>query len=156
MHGLWELHLEFDHAHGSLPGPTAGHGGRALATILARIRIKPGQEARFEEVEGALWRETHASEKNVRRYEFFRGAEERLFYGLLSFDDFAGFLEHQTSPHHEIAPLGDVIESIKLEWVDPLGKASGLAPTNRQDLPAGASELMARYHAALSPAVQDW
>ena len=127
-----------------------------MATILAHIRIKPGKEAQFEQVEGALWRATHANEQHVRRYEFFRGAEERLYYGLLSFDDFVGFLEHQTSPHHEDAPLGDLIESIRLEWVDPLSKASDLPPTNRQPLPEGASELMARYHAALSPTVQDW
>jgi hypothetical protein len=127
-----------------------------MATILAHIKIKPGKEAEFEDVEGALWRKTHSDEENVRRYEFFRGAEEGLYYGLLSFDDFVGFLKHQTSPHHENAGLGGVIDSIKLEWVDPVGKASALAPTNKQDLPAGASELMTRYHAQLSPAVQDW
>jgi hypothetical protein len=127
-----------------------------MATIMAHITVKEGKEACFEEVEGALWRSTHKHEKNVRRYEFFRGAEPRHYYGLLSFDDFVGFLEHQTSPHHEDAGLGEVLESVRLEWVDPVPSASSLAPTRQQALPAGASELMAKYHAQLTPQVQSW
>lgn len=127
-----------------------------MATILAHIHIKPGKEARFEEIEAELWRATHAHEKHVRRYEFYRGAEPGLYYGLLSFDDFVGFLEHQSSPHHENAGLGEVIEAIKLEWLDPVVKASGLAPTDPQALPPGASELMATYHQRMPPQMQAW
>ena len=97
-----------------------------MATILAHIKIKDGKEARFEELEGVLWRDTHANEQNVRRYEFWRGAEKGTYYGLLSFNSFNGFIEHQASPHHEDSGLGEVIEGIRLEWVDPVPSASDL------------------------------
>ncbi len=65
-----------------------------MATLLAHIKIEASGEARFEELEGALWRDTHANETNVRRYEFWRGAEKGSNYGLLSFNSFNGFIEH--------------------------------------------------------------
>jgi hypothetical protein len=39
-----------------------------MATILAHIRVKPGQEARFEQLAADLYRSTHRSEQAVRRY----------------------------------------------------------------------------------------
>ena len=45
---------------------------------------------------------------------------------------------------------GDVCESVKLEWVDPVGKSSPLPPTAMQDLPGDADEKTARYHRALA------
>lgn len=102
-----------------------------MATILAHIRVRPGAEARFEEVARALHDATHRSEDGVLRYEYWRGTDERAYYALLSFTDHAAFVAHQRSDHHEAASpeLGELIESIRLEWVDPVGGASELPPT---------------------------
>jgi quinol monooxygenase YgiN len=118
-----------------------------VATILAHIRVKEGTEPAFEALAADLYRATHGRETAVRRYEYWRGAEPRSYYSLLAFDDFHGFLAHQTSDHHEEASprLGEMIEDIRLEWVDPLGEASDLPPTEPQEAPDGADELTQRY-----------
>ena len=93
-----------------------------MATLLAHIRVRPGKEVQFERIAEELYRATHEREADVRRYEYWRGAEPSTYYALESFDDLAGFVAHQTSEHHEAARpgLGEVIEDIRLEWVDPL------------------------------------
>ena len=47
-----------------------------MATILAHIQVKPGMEARFEQIAADLYKGTHDHEKDVRRYEYWRGAEK--------------------------------------------------------------------------------
>ena len=128
-----------------------------MATILAHIQIHAGREHDFE----ALIRELHTatlSESGQRHYEYWRSATPRLYYCLLAFDDFHAFLAHQTSDHHESASpkLGDLIEKIRLEWVDPGQGASDLPPTELPPLPDGADELSARYHALFAPTLQEW
>ena len=129
-----------------------------MATILAHITVRPGAEVRFEAVARELHAQTHAHEADVRRYEYWRGADERTYYSLLSFDTFLDFLAHQTSDHHESASpqLGDVIESLRLEWVDPIAGASPLTPTDTQAVPDDASELMRRYASRFAAQVADW
>ncbi len=129
-----------------------------MATILAHIKIKPGSEKKFEDIARALYEGTHKHEKNVKRYEYWKGAEPGLYYTLLSFDDYHGFLEHQSSDHHETAaaPLGDVIADIRLEWVNPLDGASPLSQTAMQDLPPGANDIVKRYFEMMPAEVQDW
>lgn len=129
-----------------------------MASILAHITVKPGAEQRFEAIARQLVEQTFAHETKVRRYEYWRGAAERTYYTLLAFDDVVGFLEHQTSDHHEQATpaLGEVIESLRLEWVDPIQGAAPLPPTDPQDLPADASDLMRTYARRFAPAIQDW
>ncbi len=129
-----------------------------MATILAHIRVHPGRERDFERVARSLHEETHAREKGVRRYEYWRGAEPGLYYSLLSFDDFNAFLAHQTSPHHEAASpaLGELIRELRLEWVDPVEGASRLPATRMQDLAPAASELTERYHRRFAAQVQAW
>jgi quinol monooxygenase YgiN len=107
-----------------------------MATILAHLTVKPGEEQRFEAIARHLYTATHDTETGVRRYEYWRGAEPRSYYTLLAFDDFVTFIGHQTSPHHESASpdLGAVLESIRLEWVDPLEGASPL-PRRRPRTP---------------------
>jgi quinol monooxygenase YgiN len=119
-----------------------------MATYLANITVKSGCERDFEAIVTALHDATHATEPGVRRYEYWRGAGERNYYCHASFDDFHAFLEHQISDHHEAAgpQLSDVIETIRLEWVDPVISASPLAPTDMQPLPDGSSEATERYH----------
>ena len=129
-----------------------------MATLLAHIRVHPGMEARFEAIASQLHAATHREEPGVRRYEYYRGATPGSYYGLLAFDDFLAFLEHQTSPHHEGASpsLGEVVADLRLEWLDPISTASELDPTEMQELPAGASDLARRYHAIFAADVQDW
>jgi quinol monooxygenase YgiN len=129
-----------------------------MATFLAHITVKPGRQADFEHIVAALYQATHKEEPGVRRYEYWRGAEERTYYTLAAFDDFVAFLNHQTSDHHEGAgpALKEVIEGMRLEWVDPVAAASPLGPTDMQPLPQGASELTARYHGRFAADVQSW
>ena len=70
---------------------------------------------------------------------------------LESFDDLAGFVAHQTSEHHEAARpgLGEVIEDIRLEWVDPLPTASPLAATATAATPPDANGAGAQLLRAL-------
>ena len=76
-----------------------------------------------------------------------------------SFDDLAGFVAHQTSEHHEAARpgLGEVIEDIRLEWVDPLPTASPLAATATAATPPDATELeRSCYERFAGALLQDW
>jgi quinol monooxygenase YgiN len=129
-----------------------------LATILAHITIRAGEEARFEAIARELHQSTHAHETGVRAYGYWRGAEPRTYYTLLAFDDFRSFIVHQTSPHHETASpdLGKVIEGMKLEWVDPIQGASTLPPTAPQDMPADADELMTKYAQRFAAQIAQW
>ena len=129
-----------------------------MATILAHITVKEGSEARFEQLARDLYHGTHTTETGVRRYEYWRGAEPRTYYTLLSFDDFQTFITHQTSDHHEDASpgLGDVFESFSLEWVDPIEGASDLVPTEMQAAPDDASPLAKEYTDRFAAQVASW
>jgi quinol monooxygenase YgiN len=130
-----------------------------MATLLAHIRVHPGMEARFEEIGAELHRASHARDRGLVRYEYWRGAEPGTYYVLESFDDFLGFVEHQTSDHHEVATPGfrDVLADIRLEWVDPIQGSSPLVPTDGAELPADASELQVECYERFAPLlVQPW
>ncbi len=129
-----------------------------MATILAHIRVHEGRERDFENVARALHADTHARERGVRHYEYWRGAEPGLYYCLLAFDDFHAFLEHQTSPHHESASpeLGKLIRAMQLERVDPVEGASKLPATRMQELPADANDLTKLYHRMFAVQMQSW
>ena len=129
-----------------------------MATILAHITVRAGGEPRFEEIAAVLHQATHANEQGVRAYGYWRGAEPRRYYTLLSFDDFLAFMAHQTSEHHETASaaLGPVIEAITLEWVDPIQAASTLAPTNAQAVSDDADELTKKYAIRFAAQIADW
>jgi quinol monooxygenase YgiN len=129
-----------------------------MATLLVHIRVRSGMEARFERVAAELYRRTHDRESAVRRYEYFRGSDPATYYCLMSFDDYHGFLAHQSSAHHEAAApeLRELTEETRIEWIDPLSLASLLAPTNPQPLPPCASSVAARYHARFDPIGAAW
>lgn len=129
-----------------------------MATILAHLTIKEGAEARFEAIAKELHRASHSSETGLRAYGYWRGAAPRTYYTLLAFDDFHGFMRHQTSDHHEAASpdLGQVMESIRLEWVDPVQGASTLPPTEMQEPPDDADELTKRYAKRYAAHVAEW
>ncbi len=129
-----------------------------MATIVAHIRVKSGQEQRFEQIARTLFADTHEHETGVLRYEYWRGSEPRTYYTLLAFDDFRTFIGHQTSPHHETASpdLGAVIESLRLEWVDPIVGASPLPSTDHQDVLPDADELTKAYSRRFAAQISPW
>jgi len=129
-----------------------------VTTILAHIRVHPGSEVRFEELARELYAATHGRESEVRRYEYWRGAEPGSYYTLLAFSDYPAFLAHQTSTHHEDAgpELSRIIESIRLEWVDPIQGASVLPASESAPLPDDADERTVRYAKAIPPAIASW
>jgi len=128
-----------------------------MATLLAHIRVRPGAEKRFEQIARELHDATHACERDVRRYEYWRGAEPGTYYTLESFDGFAGFFEHEGSPHHEAAlpALREVLQDIRLEWVDPIVGASPLKPTDMNPRP-DAVDLDEAERDRYGAKVQDW
>ena len=129
-----------------------------MATLLCHIRVHPGKEAEFEAIGAELHKASHANDKGLVRYEYWRGAEPGTYYVLEAFEDYLGFLGHQTSDHHEQASpgFGDTIAELRLEWVDPVQGSAPLGPTDLQPLPADASELVARTYASHPCAVQPW
>lgn len=129
-----------------------------MATILAHIKIREGHEARFEALACEMYKATHANETAVREYQYWRGAEPRTYYTFMSFDDHRSFIVHQTSNHHEdrSGDLRDAIETIRLEWVDPIEEASALPPTNRQTAPDNADELVLDYTDLYAASVAAW
>lgn len=128
-----------------------------MATILAHIQVHTGREDDFEDVVRGLYART-LEEPGHRHYEYWRGAAPGFYYCLLAFDDFDAFLVHQTSDHHESASprLGELIREMKLEWVDPVGGASALPPTETRPVPEGADALTRKYHALFGPELQAW
>ena len=129
-----------------------------MATLLAHITVRSGSEGRFEEIARELYERTHADEPDVLRYEYWRGAEERTYYSLLAFPDHRAFIVHQTSDHHEQASpdIGAVVESIRLEWVDPIVGASDLPPTDAQPAADGVDDLTAKYSELYAAQAADW
>ena len=129
-----------------------------MATILAHITVKPGTEAAFEAIAADLYAESHANEDPIVRYEYWRGADERTYYTLLSFPDHRAFIGHQTSDQHEAASprLREVMESIRLEWVDPIASSSPLTATNAQSPADGADDLTMLYTDRFAAEIADW
>ncbi|MEM9033458.1 MAG: antibiotic biosynthesis monooxygenase [Actinomycetota bacterium] len=129
-----------------------------MATILAHITVREGAEERFEEIARELHEATHRTEDDVLRYEYWRGAEARRYYTLLSFTDEHAFFTHQVAEHHEEAgrQLGAVIEEIRLEWVDPVDGAATLPRTVALPVPEDANERWLAYHARQAAQEADW
>ena len=127
-----------------------------MATFLAKITVFEGKEAEFEAVAREMFEQTHANEPTCRRYEYWRGAEPRTYYCMESFDDYLGFMNHQTSDHHEAPDFGSLLENLELEWIDPIRGASDLTETNPKDLPDDASDLMQQYAENMPVVMQDW
>jgi quinol monooxygenase YgiN len=114
-----------------------------MTTLLAHIRIKPDKLEKWEAIMADMVRQTHATEPGVVRYEYWKGEAENSYYCLLSFRDKWAFYHHQMSDHHEGHDFGDVLESIRLEYVDPVTNAApGLSRTQDPPLPPDASESM--------------
>jgi quinol monooxygenase YgiN len=123
-----------------------------MATCLVHMRVKDGQAAAFEAIARSLYEASTGKEPGLRRYEYWRGKTPNSYYCLESFDDHAGFLAHETAPHHEAAadPIMALIEEFELEWVDPVAGAAPLDTTHEQALSPDAGE-RTRLYADLFP-----
>ncbi len=129
-----------------------------MATFLAKIKIKEGAEAAFEDVCRALHKET-MNEGGCRQYNYWRTQEDRTYLCLLAFDSYHDFIVHQTSDYHEelIVPRGEeFFEDFSIEWLDPVEGASDGPPTEHQDVAAGANDLEKKYTQAMPAVVASW
>lgn len=129
-----------------------------MATCLVHMRVKDGQAAAFEALARELYAASTGHEPGMRRYEYWRGREPNSYYCLESFDDYAGFLAHETAPYHEAAaePIMAMIEAFELEWVDPVVGAAPLPRSDEQSLSQDAGE-RARLYADMFPlALASW
>ena len=129
-----------------------------MATLLVHITVHAGAEAKFEALIAELYTTTHADEPGVVRYEYWRGSDPRSYYTLISYDDFDGFIAHQTSDHHEEASprLREMVESIRLEWVDPVSNASPLPPTDGSSSTSPVDDLTARDRERFAADIATW
>lgn len=128
-----------------------------MTTLLAHIKIKPGKLEKWEAIIEDMVRQTHATEPGVIRYEYWKGEAENSYYCLLSFKDKWAFYHHQMSDHHESHDFGDVLESIRLEYVDPVKTAApGLVPTQDPPLPADATDTMRTAQERFPLVIASW
>jgi quinol monooxygenase YgiN len=129
-----------------------------MASLLAHLRVTAGREAEFEAIIGDLWRATHHHESSVVHYEYWRGQDERTYYTLLCYPDEATFLDHQTSAHHDDAAVrfAGVIESIRLEWLQPVPGASNLAPSRPHTLDDDVSDERRRTQRRFGVQLASW
>ena len=127
-----------------------------MATLLCHIEINPGKVQEFEAVMKEMYRRTHAEEPNCIRYEYFRSARPNVYYSLLSFTDRFAFLQHQVSDYHEGYDFAAMIKSLEMEWVDPVGDASPLIPTELGALPETVDEVIKTAAETYVIEVQEW
>lgn len=127
-----------------------------MATLLCHIEINTGKEREFEAVMKEMYRRTHAEEPNCVRYEYYRGAKPNTYYALLSFTDRFSFLQHQISDYHEGYDFAAMINSLEMEWVDPVTDASPLIPTEVGELPPDATEAIHAAAATYVINMQPW
>lgn len=129
-----------------------------MASFIVRLGIAPGCDAEFEQIISEIYVATHRDEPGCRRYEYWRCQEPGHYYCLLSFDDYAAFLIHQTSDHHEkdAARLQEIISTFELEWLDPVHLDGELKHTVMADCPDGADELTKTYAEMFPMSVPQW
>ena len=130
-----------------------------MSSLLAHVKVVEGQEEKFEELQKELYKQSHANEDCIIRYEHYRGRERNSYYTLLVYPTYLDFLlKHQISKHHEDAgaQFGGVIESLDLEWLDPIEEAAPVCITEMQELTENVPEL-AKYYIKKYPAIiQNW
>ncbi len=115
-------------------------------------------EASFEANSRELYAASHANEPGLLRYEYWRGHEPRTYYTLLAFKDHAAFLTHQASDHHRLltADLGEMVEDVQLEFVDPIDGASPLPAADTTTVIETSSPLIEHYAARYPATIEPW
>jgi quinol monooxygenase YgiN len=101
-----------------------------MFVLHAHITVFPGREAAFEAAARALAIASTTNEPGLRRYEYSRCEEPGTYLAELAFADFDAFIEHQASQHHVVigAAMRELIDSLRLERVEPVAGCSPLAP----------------------------
>jgi quinol monooxygenase YgiN len=91
-------------------------------TFIAKLVVKPGQEAEFERLQTELSRLTHAQEPDTLVYDVIRHRTERSTYVVYGrFRDDAAFQKHQTMPFHDslVPPiLATLAKDMDLQFFD--------------------------------------
>ena len=129
-----------------------------MATLLAHIQTFPGKETDFEKIMSEMYRDTHATEPDCLRYEYWRGEARGFYYCLLSFKDNIAFWNHQASDHHErnMPNFAACIEDLKLEILDPVSSASPLPAASGQQLPVDASDAVKKQAQQVPVKLASW
>ena len=129
-----------------------------MVTALIRMRVKQGEAAAFEAMARALYDQSHRNERNLLRYEYWRGQEPDTYYCLQAFADYGSFLAHETAPYHEAAaaPIMNLIADFELQWVDPVAGAAPLDPSLQLPLAPAATEREAFYAGLFPLARASW
>jgi len=95
-----------------------------MMTFIARMQVKPGREAEFEDLARRLTERVRAEEPGALHYEFFRLPETERGYAVFeSFADEAAEEAHRNTPHFfELAPpLVDCLDGTYVrEFLDHL------------------------------------
>jgi quinol monooxygenase YgiN len=116
-----------------------------MATLMVRIKVRPGREQQFESMITDLVDHTLANETEVIRYEYWKGQEPLSYYAFLSFTGKTGFFTHQDADYHRNQPYDACIESMQMEWLDPVEGASPLPRTRNPALPADTPVRLAEW-----------
>ncbi len=116
-----------------------------MTTLMVRLLVKPGMEARFESMITELVEQTLANETEVIRYEYWKGQAPRSWYAFLSFTSKAAFFVHQDADYHRNQPYDECVESMQLEWLDPVTGASPLPRTQNPSLAANTPSNIAEW-----------
>ena len=130
-----------------------------MSSLLAHVKGVEGQEKKFEELQKELYNQSHENEDCIIRYEHYRGRDKNSYYTLLVYPTYLDFLlKHQISKHHEEAgaKFSGVIESLDLEWLDPIENAAPVGITKMQELPEGSPELAKDYIKTYPAIIQNW
>jgi quinol monooxygenase YgiN len=130
-----------------------------MSSLLAHVKVLEGQEKKFEKLQKELYNQSHKNEDCIIRYEHYRGRDKNSYYTLLVYPTYLDFLlKHQISKHHEEtgAKFGGVIESLDLEWLDPIEDAAPVGITEMQKVPEDASDLAKEYGDSHAAEIQDW
>ena len=95
-----------------------------MMTFIARMKVKEGNEAEFEDIARQMTEHVLAKEPGTRTYEFFRLRDEERGYAVFeSFESEEAEEAHRNTPHFiELAPaLIDCIDGTYVrEFLDHL------------------------------------
>ena len=82
-------------------------------TFIAKLVVKPGQEAAIERLQTELSQLSHAEEPDLVVYDFIKHrSEPRTYVVYARFKDEAAFQAHQVSPFHDrlVPPIMACVE----------------------------------------------
>lgn len=127
-----------------------------MTNILAHIEIHEGKEEKWEAIMRDMVSRTFEEETGVLRYEYFKGQKPNFYYCFLSFKDKWAFYQHQNSDHHEGHDFAEVLKSISLEYLDPVGDANPLPHTEDPPLTSKMDEGMQKAQKLYPISLADW